>query len=295
MPGHAGGDNLLGEFLRARRELLDPTELDLPSYGRRRVPGLRREELAQLAGVSRHYYARLEQGRDRNPSTVVLDAIARALQLDADARAHLLLLAAPEPQRRRSAYRPEKVRPGLTALVESWTEQPAVVIGRHRDVLAANDLAVALNSGFAPGRNLLRDVFLDPAARDIYLEWSVIAHGAVASVRSTVGSELDDLRLTELVGELSLKSEEFRAMWARHDVHERTDGTKRFNNQLVGEITLNYQALSVTGAVRQTLYIFSAAPFSSAAQSLTLLAGIAQRDGVPPDARHLSDRSYRRG
>jgi transcriptional regulator with XRE-family HTH domain len=279
MPGHADDDNSLGEFLRARRELLDPVELNLPSHGRRRVPGLRREELALLAGVSPHYYARLEQGRDRNPSSVVLDAIARALRLDEDARTHLRQLAAPAPRRRRRAYRPEKVRAGLAELIASWTEQAAVVIGRHRDVLAANDLAVAVNPGFTPGRNLLRDVFLDPTAREIYRDWSVIAQGAVAGVRSTVGSELDDPHLTELIGELSLKSTEFRAMWARHDVHERTEGAKRFSNPLVGDITLNYQALSVSGAVGQVLYIFSAEPGSASAQSLTLLAGIA-RDKV---------------
>jgi hypothetical protein len=125
-------------------------------------------------------------------------------------------------------------------------------------------------------------VFLDPAARDIYLDWSVIAHGAVAGVRSTVGSELDDSHLTELIGELSLKSEEFRAMWARHDVEERTDGVKRFNNPLVGEVVVNYQALSVTGAVGQILYIFSAEPGSASAQSLTLLAGIARGESATP-------------
>lgn len=275
MPEPADTEKPLGAFLRARRELLDPAELGLPDYGPRRVPGLRREELAQLAGVSPHYYARLEQGRDRNPSPVVLEAIAKALQLDEDALGHLRQLAAPAPRRRRRAYRPEKVRPGLAELIASWTDQPAVVIGRHRDVLAANDLAAALNPGFTPGRNLLHDVFLDPAARDIYLDWPVIAHGAVAGVRSTVGSELDDPHLTDLIGELSLKSEEFRTMWARHDVAERTDGVKRFNNPLVGEVVVNFQALAVTGAVGQILYIFSAEPGSASAQSLSLLAGIA--------------------
>ncbi|SEP53507.1 helix-turn-helix domain-containing protein [Amycolatopsis saalfeldensis] len=267
MPEHADTGKPLGAFLRARRELLDPAELGLPDYGRRRVPGLRREELAQLAGVSPHYYARLEQGRDRNPSAVVLEAIAKALRLDEDALAHLRQLAAPPPRRRLRDTVGEKVRAGLAELIGTWTEQPAVVIGRHRDVLAANDLAAALNPGFTPGRNLLRDVFLDPAARDVYLDWTAIAHGAVAGVRSTVGSELDDPRLTELIGELSLKSGKFRAMWARHDVEERTAGIKRFNNPLVGEVVVNYQALSVTGAVGQILYIFSAEPGS--AQSLT--------------------------
>ncbi|VVJ18437.1 Putative DNA-binding protein [Amycolatopsis camponoti] len=274
---HLDADNPLGEFLRARRALLDPVAQGLPDQGRRRVSGLRREEVAFLAGVSPYYYARLEQGRDRNPSAAVLDAIARALQLDDAGSAHLRQLATAPPPRRRRAHRPEKVRTGLARLVESWTANPAVVIGRYRDVLAANELAVLLNEGFTPGRNLMRDVFLDPAAREIYPDWNTIAHSVVASVRSTAGTGPDDPRLTELIGELSLKSAEFRTMWARHDVHERTDGTKRYNNPFVGEITVNYQSLSVTGSVGQTLYLYSAAPGSAAEQSLALLAGMAGR------------------
>ena len=266
--------NPLGEFLRARRHLLDPAELGLPDHGRRRTPGLRREELAFLAGVSPHYYARLEQGRDRNPSAPVLDALAGVLRLDGDARAHLRQLAQPSAPRRKYVPRPERVRPGLEQLLARWSAQPAVIIGRHRDVLAANALAIAVHDGFTPGRNLLRDVFLDDGARETYLDWNEVAEGAVAGVRAAVGNELDNPRLVELIGELSLKSHEFRAMWARHDVRERTSGTKRYRNPLVGPIDLQYQTFSVTGTIGQTLFLFSAEPGSADEQSLRLLAAI---------------------
>jgi transcriptional regulator with XRE-family HTH domain len=255
-------ENPLGDFLRARRELVDPTDLGLPEYGRRRVKGLRREELAFLAGVSSHYYARLEQGRDRHPSDHVLAAVARVLGLDDDAVGHLRSLAQPVPSRRRRPRRPEQVRPGLTHLMSRWADQPAVVVGRYRDVLAATDLASLVNPGFAPGRNLLRDTFLDPAAREVYLDWEAIAEGAVAGLRASAGTELDDPRLTDLVGELSIKSEEFRRMWARHDVHVR-------------DITLDFESFSVHGVVGQTLFVFFAEPDSAAEQALTLLTGIA--------------------
>jgi transcriptional regulator with XRE-family HTH domain len=226
-----------------------------------------------LAGVSSHYYARLEQGRDRNPSASVLDALATVLDLDEEGRRHLHQLAQPAAPRRRRVRRAERIRPGLAQLLDRWVEQPAVVVGRHRDVLAANALAIALHEGFTPGRNLLRDVFLDPI-RETYLDWNEVAEGAVAGVRSAVGSDLDDPRLTELIGELSLKSREFRAMWARHDVRERTAGVKRYDNPLVGEIELDYQTFAVTGAVGQTLFLFTAEPGSKHADSLRLLASI---------------------
>ncbi|MCO5995733.1 helix-turn-helix domain-containing protein [Actinoallomurus rhizosphaericola] len=273
-------DNPLGDFLRARRELIDPADLDLPDYGRRRVKGLRREELALLAGVSSHYYARLEQGRDRHPSDHVLDALARVLGLNDEAAGHLRRLAQPVPPRRRRSRRVEKIRPGLTHLLHLWAGQPAVVVGRYRDVLAATDLAQVVNSGFIPGRNLLRHTFLDPEAREIYLDWEQIAEGAVAGLRASAGTELDDPRLTDLVGELSLKSEDFRHMWARHDVHERTRGAKRFNTPFVGEITLDYESFSVNGACGQTLFVFFSQPDSVNEQALTLLAGIARQRTV---------------
>ncbi|MGZ0199553.1 helix-turn-helix domain-containing protein [Streptomyces sp. RM1] len=266
--------NPLGEFLRARRHLLDPSALKMPDHGRRRQPGLRREELALLAGVSSHYYARLEQGTARNPSPAVLDALAGVLGLNAEATMHLYRLAQPAysaPARTR-ARKPEKARASLVDVIKGWTEQPAVIIGRYRDVLAANDLAVALNAQFTPGLNVLREVFMDPAAHDIYPDWEEVALGAVAGVRASAGTDMDDPRLTQLVGELTLKSAQFRIMWARHDVRERTSGAKRFHNPVVGSITLRYESLADTSAPGQTLMIFTAEADSTHEQSLRLLA-----------------------
>lgn len=278
----AGVDNLLGEFLRARRARLDPTELGVPDHHRRRVPGLRREELALLAGVSPHYYARLEQGRDRHPSPQMLQALAQVLGLDPEAAAHLRRLAEPAPARRRRVRPPEKVRPALRRLLDRWQSEPAVVVGRYRDVLAANGLARILNPGYTPGRNLLRDVFLDPAARDTYPDWEQTADGAVAGLRASAGAEVDDRRLTDLVGELSVRSDAFRRRWARHDVRERTHGTKTFTNPFVGAVTLDYETFHLTDAPGQTLFVFFPQPGSTDEQSLTLLAGLAHGDTESP-------------
>jgi transcriptional regulator with XRE-family HTH domain len=269
-------DNALGEFLRARRELLDPGKAGIPDFGRRRVPGLRREELALLAGVSSPYYTRLEQGRDRHPSPQILDAIGRALSLDGHAMAHLHRLAqaqsSSQPQKPPAA---EEVPSGLRLLLDSWTAQPAVIVGRYRDVLAANRLAQVLNPGFVPGRNLLRHVFLDPEGREYYLDWEEVAEGAVAGLRASAGAEPDDPRLTGLVGELSVKSEEFRQMWARHDVRTRINGRKRYSNPFIGLIALGYETFTVNADPRQIMFIFRAEPGSSDESSLLLLAQIA--------------------
>ncbi len=274
-------ENVLGDFLRARRELADPRDAGVPDYGRRRVAGLRREEVALLAGVSSHYYARLEQGRDRHPSPAVVDAVGRVLQLDDPAHEHLRRLAEPVPARRRRPRRPEKVHPELEQLLGRWTREAAVVTGRHRDVLAANDLAVAVNPGFAPGRNLVRDTFLEPWARKTYVDWEQIAQGAVAGLRGAAGAELDDPHLTDLVGELSLKSEDFRRMWARHDVREVRGGVKRFWQPLVGVLTLDYTTLGVHGADGQTLFLFYARPGSPDDDALALLASLTAGDPAP--------------
>ena len=268
-------DNALGEFLRARRELLDPQEAGIPDFGRRRVPGLRREELALLAGVSSPYYTRLEQGRDRHPSPQILEAIGRALGLDEQAMAHLHRLAQAPPPSRNQPSSIEEVPDGLRFLLDSWTAQPAVIVGRWRDVLAANRLAQVLNPGFVSGRNLLRHVFLDPEGREYYLDWKEVAEGAVAGLRASAGAEPDDPRLTGLVGELSVKSEDFRQMWARHDVRARVSGRKRYNNPFIGPITLDYETFTVNADPGQTMFVFRAEPGSSDEHSLLLLAQIA--------------------
>jgi transcriptional regulator with XRE-family HTH domain len=280
--GCVDSDNRIGQFLRARRERLRPEDVGLPDYGRRRVPGLRREELATLAGVSADYYMRLEQGRERHPSDQVLDALARALELDDDAAAHLHELARPAARRRRPAARAERVRPELRQLMRAWSHTPALVMGRRMDVLAANGLATALHGGFACGHNLVRLVFLDPAARELYPDWDDIARDTVAVLRASVGPDLDDPQLTELVGELSLKSAEFRRLWARADVREKKHGVKRFVHPLVGELTLRYESFAVSGKPGQVLIVYHAEPGSATEQALALLSSLAVDEATTP-------------
>ena len=268
------GDNNLGEFLRARREQVRPEDVGLPDFGRRRVPGLRREELATLAGVSADYYVRLEQGRERHPSEQVIDALARVLQLDREATAYLHDLARPEPRRRRTARRTERVRPQLERLMEAWPQTPAVILGRHMDVLVSNPLATALHGGWESSNNMVRLVFLDPEARERYPDWEEVASNTVAVLRGMVGPDLDDPRLTDLIGELSLKSEDFRRLWARHDVSEKTHGRKRFVHPMVGELDLSFESFTVAGAVEQMLVVYIAEPGSASEQALALLASI---------------------
>lgn len=267
-------DNRTGEFLRARRERVRPEQVGLPDFGRRRAPGLRRGELATLAGVSVDYYVRLEQGRDRHPSEQVLDALARALRLDDDASAHLQELARPTPRRLSGPARPERVLPELQRLLDTWAHTPAFVLGRRMDVMAANTLAGVVHGAYTRGQNVLRHLFLDPSARAFYAEWDDVALDAVAALRRSVGPDIDDPRLTELVGELSLKSEEFGRLWARHDARAKTHGVKRLNHGLVGELVLSYVTFSVAGAPGQTLLVHHAAPGSASEQALALLSTI---------------------
>jgi transcriptional regulator with XRE-family HTH domain len=267
-------ENLIGEYLRARRELVQPADVGLPQLaGRRRVPGLRREEVAMLAGVSADYYVRLEQGRDQHPSAQVLDALARALQLDDDAIAHLHSLAAPAARRRRRPRpRPERVSAGILQLISTWHETPAYVYGRYMDVLAANPLATALAPYYTPGENLVRATFLDARLRDRYDDWDRAAAAIVAALRALVGPDADDPRLNELVGELSVRSERFRQLWARHDARPKRSGTTQIEHPQVGALELNYEKLPIPDADRQTLCIYHAVPGSRSAQALTLLA-----------------------
>lgn len=276
-------DNPIGSFLRARREQVRPEDVGLPDYGRRRVPGLRREELAMLAGVSADYYVRLEQGRDQHPSEQVVDALARALQLDDDAAAHLHELARPAPRRRRrSPARVERVRPGLLRMMEQLTNNPAFVHGRRLDVLAANELSRALNPHCAPPNNIVRSFFLEEdRMRDLYPDFDQIANDTVASLRASVGSDLDDPALTDLVGELSLKSERFRQLWARHVVHDKADGDKRFAHPLVGPVELRYESFTVNGAAGQILVVYHAEPGSPSAQALALLSSMINQPSDP--------------
>jgi transcriptional regulator with XRE-family HTH domain len=274
----------LSDFLRSRRGRLTPDELGLRSYGPRRVPGLRREELAQLAGMSVDYYTRLEQGRGVHPSRSVLDAIARALQLDQAETSHLLRLAAPQstPRRKRS---PERVRPAVRLLLERLDRVAVLVLGRRMDVLAWNSLAAVLICDFGAlpprERNMVRLTFLDESTRSLYPEWDRAAANGAALLRSAAGRWPDDPELEALVGELSVKSNEFVRAWAHHEVREQMYGTKRIHHPLVGELRLLYETLALPDEHEQQLATYTAADTESQT-ALDLLASLAAQHGRAP-------------
>ncbi|QKW32998.1 helix-turn-helix domain-containing protein [Actinomadura sp. NAK00032] len=263
--------NALGAYLRARRELVTPEQAGIPDIGGRRVPGLRREEVAMLAGISADYYLRLERGRDRNPSVQVLESIARVLRLDDDHFAHLLTLVSDAPRRRRRRPRRESVPPGVRQLMDSLV-QPAFIEGRYFDILASNTLARALDPRLAVGGNQLRDMFLDAGQQRLYPEWENATECLIANLRQSVGNDTDDPRFAELVGELSLASPRFRRLWARHEVRGQSGGTIRLDHPQIGELTLNRERLSVGGAENLKLVIYHPDPGSGDADKLALLA-----------------------
>jgi transcriptional regulator with XRE-family HTH domain len=275
-------DNLIGDFLRARRALVRPEEAGVRVTGTRRVAGLRREEVAMLAGISSEYYLRLEQGRDRNPSVQVLESLARVLRLDEDAADYLISIAAPRPQRAKKPRR-ETVPAGIRQLLQV-IGLPAFVEGRYFDVLAANDLAAALSPNLQVGENRMRAVFLDPAERALYPDWERDTMTLVAGFRESVGADTGDPRFVQLVGELSLASERFRRLWARHDVHAREGRPTRLRHPQVGELTVRREKLVVGGAKDQILVVYHAEPGTSSADKLALLASL-DRPAAPPVAR----------
>jgi len=268
------GPNPLGEFLRARRELVTPEQAGIATSGVRRVPGLRREEVAMLAGISAEYYLRLEQGRYRNPSVQVLEAVARVLRLDEESVTYLLGLAADKPRTTRRRPRREVVPPSLLTFVATLAA-PAFVEGKYLDVLAANPLATAVSPRLAVGRNRLRDVFLDPDERDLFVDWDIATERLVAAFRQSVGTDTDDPRFAELVGQLSLASPRFRRLWGRHDVGGRRGALMRFHHPLVGELVLNREKLIVAEAQNLTVAIYHADPGTPDADKLALLAAAA--------------------
>ncbi|MFF7855396.1 helix-turn-helix domain-containing protein [Streptomyces sp. NPDC007904] len=275
----------LSEFLRTRRARLKPEDVGLPDFGRhRRVPGLRREELAQLAGVSVAYYTRLEQGNGRNVSAEVLDSIARALRLTDAEHAHLVHLAKPKRHKKRPAARAPHVRVALRQLLDSVDTVPAYVVGRRSDILAWNRMAAALFGDWAElpaqERNWARLVFLNPEYRELFVEWDQKAYDMVAYLRMDAGCHPDDPQLSSLIGELSVKSEEFRRLWAAHDVKEKSHGVKRVRHPLVGELTLFFESFRPAGDTEQSLVTYHAEPGSPSAEALRLLGSWGA------DARH---------
>ncbi|MFC4587586.1 helix-turn-helix transcriptional regulator [Sphaerisporangium corydalis] len=266
----------LGEYLRIRRERLRPGDVGLPSGVRRRVPGLRREEVALLAGISMEYYLRLEQGRDQHPSGQVIDSIARALQLEPDAETHLRRLARPAPRTaRRRTPRPERCSVSVQNLIDNWTTTPALVHGRYMTTLGANAMAVALSPFFSPGVNHLRAAFVEPEMREFYRDWDDMTAKAVGYLRSVIGASVDDPRLVELIGELSLGSERFRTLWARQDARQKTSGITRVLHPQVGALDLHYEKLALPGAPGQMLVTYHAEPGSPSHEGLQLLAHLA--------------------
>ncbi|MFH8294779.1 helix-turn-helix domain-containing protein [Streptomyces sp. NPDC018059] len=267
----------LSEFLRSRRARLQPQDVGLTGFGRhRRVPGLRREELAQLAGVSVAYYTRLEQGNGRNVSSEVLDAIARALRLTDAEHAHLTRLAKPKALKKKRAARRQHMRPALQRLLDSIDGTPAYVVGRRSDILAWNAAAAALFGDWgelAPkDRNWARICFLDARAREFFVDWEQKASDIVSYLRMDAGCYPNDTELSALVGELSVKSDEFRRLWATHDVREKGHGVKRMRHPLVGELTLAFETLRLPDDCDQSLVMYHAEPGSASAQGLRLLA-----------------------
>jgi transcriptional regulator with XRE-family HTH domain len=263
--------NALGAFLRARRALVTPEQAGVPDVGVRRVPGLRREEVAMLAGISADYYLRLERGRDRNPSVQVLESIARVLRLDDDHFAHLLSLVAEVPRRRGRRPRKETVPAGALKLLDSLV-QPAFIEGRYFDILASNALARALDPRLAVGGNQLRDMFLDPGQQALYPEWESVTECFIANLRQSVGTDIDDPRFADLVGELSLASPLFRRLWARHEVRGQRGTPIRLDHPRIGELTLNRERLSVGGAENLQLVVYHPDAGSDSAEKLALLA-----------------------
>ncbi|HWU10461.1 MAG TPA: helix-turn-helix transcriptional regulator, partial [Streptomyces sp.] len=240
----------LSEFLRSRRARLKPGDVGLPDFGRRRrVPGLRREELAQLAGVSVAYYTRLEQDNGQNVSGEVLGAIASALRLTDAEQAHLTHLAKPKQHRKKPSVRQQRVRGTLCRLLDTMEGVPAYVVGRRSEILAWNRMAAAVFGDWSQlppqERNWARLVFLKPEYRELFVEWDQKASDIVSYLRMDAGCHPDDPRLSALVGELSVKSEEFRRLWARHDVKEKNHGVKRLRHPLVGELSLCYETFAL--------------------------------------------------
>ncbi|WP_436789993.1 helix-turn-helix domain-containing protein [Yinghuangia sp. YIM S10712] len=276
--------NELGEFLKKRRSGLSPRMVGLPENSRtRRVPGLRREEVAQLANISTDYYMRLEQGR-MQASAPLLEDLARVLRLDEDERAYLFQLAGKTTARPRRRGR-QKVQPQLQRLLDDLTSTPALVQGRRGDILAWNSLAAALVTDFSrlpeKHRNYPRIQFTDPAMRTLYADWEASAQISVAQLRMEAAKCPDDPRLIELVGELSMRDAQFAQWWGDHRVAARTVGTKTLNHPVVGELVLDWDTLTASTDPDQQLTVWTAAPDSPTHERLRILASWAAAQQVP--------------
>ncbi|MEV5282967.1 helix-turn-helix transcriptional regulator [Streptomyces sp. NPDC051994] len=279
-------ENELGDYLRARRAAVAPADVGLPDDGPRRVPGLRRDEVALLAGMSTDYYIRLEQGRERHPSEQVLRAIAGTLRLDDAATAHLFRLGLSVVG---TVAATRTVAPELLRLMDGMRDAPAFVVGAEQDVLAANAMARELYRGFARYDNLLRMIFLDPFAREFYADWDHAARIAVGNLRASSSQFPQDERIERVVGELSVRSPAFTGLWARYEVRPRTHEDKHFRHPRVGEIRLHFEALAVTSAPGQHLSVYSAEPGSASADALVLLGRLSEQEATLTDQTDLAE------
>jgi transcriptional regulator with XRE-family HTH domain len=272
--------NPVGSFLRSRRERIDPASAGVVDNTRRRVKGLRREELALLAGVSPSYYARIEQGRDRHPSREILQALADVLRLDDTERAYLWSLVAPSlaPADARAGAPADTVRAGVRVLLERWSDLPAFVVGPRRDVLAATALAPRVNPAWSPGHNLVEFTFLDPRARQVYPDWEEIGLQAVAGLRTTAAARPADV--AAFVASLRERSERFRALWDSHDVYDRVTGRKRLSVDGVGTLSLDFETFALAGPEGHVLYVYFPLPGSEDDTALRALAR--EVDAGPP-------------
>ncbi|MEU8705609.1 helix-turn-helix domain-containing protein [Streptomyces sp. NPDC048565] len=264
----------MGEYLRSRRAEVLPRDVGLPEDGRRRVPGLRREEVALLARISVDYYLRLEQGRERRPSTQVLDALSDALLLDDDGRLHLFRIAGMTPLPRHEGSN-ERADPQLLALAEMWDRTPVLLLGRAYDVLAANTLSQAVFPHLRPGANLLLGMFLDPSARSFYADWEKDAANAVAGFRFLEGARPNDPRIHEVLRAASEGSREFADLWQRRDARGKSDAAKVLLHPDVGELTLRMQTFDVRSAPGQQLIVYHAQEGTRTADALRLLGSLA--------------------
>ncbi|WP_457965144.1 helix-turn-helix transcriptional regulator [Arthrobacter sp. D1-29] len=283
-----------GKFLKAMRSRLSPEDAGTDgTAGVRRVPGLRREEVARLAGVSTDYYIRLEQGRNIHPSRTVLDSVSRALRLDSSEHAHMMDLLENCSGTSRTPGPPQGVRPALRQLLDAVGDIPALVLGRRTDVLAGNRMAFLLFTDFgelpAQERNLTRWLILDPLARELFRDWKAVAAEAAGALRVDVGRHPNDPQANQLVGELAVHSEHFRHWWAGHKVATRSAGTVRLHHPAVGDLELNFENLVLPDDPDQLLRVFSAKPGSPSSDALTLLGSLGadgqqSRQGVHTEA-----------
>jgi len=265
--GHVGKANHLGEYLRARRARATPAEVGLVPGPRRRLAGLRRDELARLAGISSEYLQRLEQGRDRHPSAEVLDSIARALRMDAKATAHLHQLTRSASRPHRAAY--EHVSAAVAELIDQFS-MPAVVFGRYLDVLAANPIARALSPGFEVGQNLSRWLFADPTSKQLFQDWDDAASMTVRGLRQGSADDPDDPRLLALISELSSASERFKQLWEHADVGP-PEGVSHLLHPEVGDLYLTRTQLHLAQAPGQDIVTWHAPANSASAHALDQL------------------------